>query len=188
MPSATQLIKRDHKKVEGLFQKFEKAKTAGAKKKLCEQVIEELEVHTKLEEEIFYPAVRKHVGEEEMLQEAKQEHQEAKQIIARLKKADAEDDEFDSTFEELVESVKHHVEEEEGEMLPKAEESDMDLQEYGGEMAERKNELLKQMAKSNGAARGRSTAKGQGGKGRTSKKKTGGRKSKSGRRRSGRAA
>ena len=65
MPSATQLIKRDHRKVESLFDRFNKAKTASAKKKACEQVIQELEVHAKLEEEIFYPAIRKHIGEEE---------------------------------------------------------------------------------------------------------------------------
>lgn len=182
MPSATQLIKRDHKKVEGLFDRFDKAKTASAKKKVCEQVIQELEVHAKLEEEIFYPAVRKHIGEEDMLDEAKQEHQQAKEIIAQLKKIDAEDEEFESKFAELVESVQHHVEEEEGEMLPKVEESDMDLQEYGDEMSQRKNELLKQL--------GASSGKSQSGRGRTAKKKTTGRKAKSGsgRRRSGRAA
>ena len=73
MPSATQLIRRDHKKVEGLFDKFDQAKKADAKKRICKQVIQELEIHTKLEEEIFYPAVRNHAGEEDMLEEAKQE-------------------------------------------------------------------------------------------------------------------
>jgi hemerythrin superfamily protein len=174
MPSATQLIKRDHKKVEGLFEKFDKAKNSGAKQRVCEQVIEELEVHAKIEEEIFYPAVRKHLGEEELLEDAKQEHQQAKQIMAELKKANPEDEEFDSKFAELVECIQHHVEEEEGELLPKVEQSDMDLQGYGEEIADRKEELLKQTSKSG-----------------TSQKKAGGRKAKSGgrgRRRSGRAA
>ena len=70
MPSATKLIKQDHKKVEGLFEKFDKAKNSGAKQRVCEQVIQELEVHAKIEEEIFYPAVRKHLGEEDLLEEA----------------------------------------------------------------------------------------------------------------------
>jgi Hemerythrin HHE cation binding domain len=172
MVSATQMIRRDHKKVEGLFEKFDQAKKAEAKKKICEQVIEELEVHTKLEEEIFYPAVRKHLGEEDMLDEAKQEHQQAKTIIAELKTADAEDESFEEKFSELVDAIQHHVEEEEGEMLPKAEESEMDLEGYGEEMAQRKKELLGQATKKQGA------------------KKSGGRKPKSGsaRRRSGRAA
>ncbi len=174
MPNATQLLKKDHKKVEGLFTKFEQAKNAGAKQRVCQQVIQELEVHAKLEEEIFYPAVKKHIGEEEMLQEAKQEHQEAKNIMAELKKMNAEDEQFQEKFSELVEGVKHHVEEEEGEMLPKVEESDMDLADIGEQMAERKEELLEQtQSQSRGAP----------------KKTGGGRKGKStSRRRSGRAA
>jgi hypothetical protein len=175
MPNATQLLKKDHKKVEGLFTKFEQAKNAGAKQRVCQQVIQELEVHAKLEEEIFYPAVKKHIGEEEMLQEAKQEHQEAKDIMAELKKMNAEDEQFEEKFSELVEGVKHHVEEEEGEMLPKVEESDMDLADIGEQMAERKEELLEQtQSQSRGAQ----------------KKTGGGRKGKSTsrRRRSGRAA
>jgi hypothetical protein len=173
MVSATQMIRRDHKKVEGLFEKFDQAKKAEAKKKICEQVIEELEVHPKLEEEIFYPAVRKHLGEEDMLHEAKQEHEQAKTIIAELKTADAEDESFEEKFSELVDAIQHHVEEEEGEMLPKAEESEMDLEGYGEEMAQRKKELLGQATKKQGT-----------------RKKSSGRKPKSGsaRRRSGRAA
>jgi Hemerythrin HHE cation binding domain len=173
MASATQMIRRDHKKVEGLFEKFDQAKKAGAKKKICEQVIEELEVHTKLEEEIFYPAMRQHIGEEDMLDEAKQEHEQAKKIIGELKTADAEEESFEDKFSELVDAIKHHVEEEEGEMLPKAEESEMDLEGYGEEMAQRKKELLGQASKKQGT-----------------RKKSSGRKPKSasGRRRSGRAA
>jgi hemerythrin superfamily protein len=174
MPSATQLIRRDHKKVDGLFSKFEQAKKPDAKQRICAQVTEELEIHATLEEEIFYPAVKKHVGEEELLQEAEQEHQQAKEIISDLKALNAEDDGFDEKFSELVEVVKHHVEEEEGEMLPKVEESDMDLAEIGEQMAERKEELLEEL---------------QPGR-RPRRKSGGGRKAKSGsgRRRSGRAA
>lgn len=173
MPSATQLLRRDHKKVEGLFDKFEQTRKADGKKKICDQVIQELEIHAKLEEEIFYPAVKKHLGEDDLLEEAKQEHQQAKEIMRALKKADPEDADFEEKFAELVEGVKHHVEEEEGEMFPQVEESDMDLEEYGDEMTQRKQELIAQMPK---------PAKAQ--------KKSGKRKTKSGsgRRRSGRAA
>ena len=176
MPNATQMIRRDHKKVDGLFSKFEQSRKSDAKQRICEQVALELEVHAKLEEEIFYPAVRKHVGEEEMLQDAKQEHQQVKDILGELKSMNAEDEQFDEKFSELVEAVKHHVEEEEGEMLPKVEESDMDLSEVGERMAERKEELLAQMQPKSES--------------RTKSKSSGGRKAKSGsgRRRSGRAA
>jgi hemerythrin superfamily protein len=142
MPSAIQLIRRDHKKVEGLFDKFERAKTTNAKARVCEQTIQELEIHAKLEEEIFYPAVRKHVGEEELLEEAKQEHEQAKEIMRELKKMRPEDGQFEEKFSELVEGVKHHVEEEEGEMLPKVEDSDMDLTDIGEQMTERREELI----------------------------------------------
>jgi hemerythrin superfamily protein len=148
MPSATQLIKRDHKKVEGLFAKFEQAKTVAAKKRIAGQACQELEIHAQLEEEIFYPAVRKNLGAEDMVEEAKQEHQQAKQIISELKKISAEeDDQVEEKFSELVECIQHHVEEEEGEMLPKVEQSDMDLADIGGEMTKRRKELMRQMQK-----------------------------------------
>jgi hemerythrin superfamily protein len=171
MPSATQMIRRDHKKVEGLFNKFQETKKPDGKQRICEQVIQELEIHAKLEEEIFYPAVRKHVGEEEMLEEAKQEHQQAKDIMRELKKMNADNEQFEEKFSELVEGVKHHVEEEEGEMLPKAEESDMDLKDIGEQMADRREELLQQTQAQTGKSGG----------GRKPKKS-------SGRRKSGRAA
>lgn len=165
MPNATQLIRRDHKKVDGLFTKFEQAKKPDAKQRICQQAIQELEVHAKLEEEIFYPAVKKHLGEEEMLQEAKEEHEEAKSIMAELKKMNADDEQFEEKFSELVEGVKHHVEEEEGEMLPKVEDSDMDLADIGEQMAERKEELLEQtqsqrsQKKAGGGRKGKSTSR-----------------------------
>ena len=189
MPSATQILKRDHKKVEGLFGKFDKAKNASAKKKVCEQVIQELEVHAQIEEEIFYPAVRQNIGEEDLVKEAKQEHDEAKRIMAELKSGNLDDEELDSKFAELVEGVQHHVEEEEGEMFPKVEESDMDLQEYGTQMTKRRNELLKQTGKRQ-STRGSGTKKTAGAKGPAAKKKSTGRKAKSSgrKRRSGRAA
>jgi hemerythrin superfamily protein len=141
MPNAIQIIRQDHRKVEGLFKKFDQAKSDRARKRICGQVIEELEVHTKLEEEIFYPAVRKELGDEEMIEEAEKEHQQAKDIIQELKTMDGEDQQLEEKFAELVECINHHVEEEEGEMLPKVEESDMDLAHYGEQMSERKKEL-----------------------------------------------
>jgi hemerythrin superfamily protein len=171
MPNAAQLIRRDHKKVEGLFDKFEQTKKPEAKKRVVDQVIQELEIHAKVEEEIFYPAVRKHLGEEDMIEEAKQEHQQVKEMLRELKKLDAEDEQLEAKFSELVESVKHHVEEEEGEMLPKVEESDMDLTEIGDEIQERKQELTEQMQEKTSKSKSR----------RKSPKSTG-------RRKSGRAA
>ena len=158
MPSATQLIRKDHKKVEGLFNKFEQAKKPEAKTKVCDQALQELDIHSRLEEEIFYPAVRKHVGDEEMVEEAKREHQQVKEMMRELRKMNIEDEEFDEKFSELVEAVQHHVEEEEGEMLPKVEESDMDLSEIGEQMTERREELMQQIEKTQ-PSRGKTTRK-----------------------------
>jgi iron-sulfur cluster repair protein YtfE (RIC family) len=161
MPNAVQMIRQDHKKVEGLFKKFAQAKNNGAKKRICDQVIKELEVHTKLEEEIFYPAVQKELGDEEMIEEAEKEHQQAKDIIQELKTM-GEDEQLEEKFSELVECIKHHVEEEQGEMLPKAEESEMDLAYYGKQMAERKKELTgKSQTRRAKAKTGRKTKSGR---------------------------
>ena len=142
MPSATQMIRQDHKKVEGLFRKVEQTKGAQAKRRLAESAMAELEIHAALEEEIFYPAVKKEVDDgSSMVQEAIQEHQTVKQLIAELKGMGEANDEFESQFSQLVENVQHHVEEEENEMLPKVEDGELDLNSLGAEMAQRRQEL-----------------------------------------------
>ena len=142
MPSATQMIRQDHKKVEGLFKKFEQTKGAEAKRRLAENAMAELEVHASLEEQIFYPAVEKEVQDAaSMISEAREEHQTVKQLIADLKGMQGADEEFESQFSELMENVQHHVEEEEKEMLPKVEESALDLKSLGDQMSERRQEL-----------------------------------------------
>jgi hemerythrin superfamily protein len=142
MPSATQMIRQDHKKVEGLFNKFEQTKGAEAKRRLAENAMAELEVHAALEEQIFYPAVEKDVEDaSSMISEAREEHQTVKQMIAELKGMEEADAEFESQFSELVENVQHHVEEEENEMLPKVEESGLDLNSLGDQMSKRRQEL-----------------------------------------------
>ncbi|HUC97429.1 MAG TPA: hemerythrin domain-containing protein [Candidatus Polarisedimenticolaceae bacterium] len=141
MPNATQMIRQDHKKVEGLFKKFEQTKGSQAKRRLAETAMVELEVHAALEEEIFYPAVKREVDDGSMVQEAMEEHQTVKQLISELKGMKEADDEFESQFSQLVENVQHHVQEEENEMLPKVEESELDLNSLGEQMSQRKQEL-----------------------------------------------
>jgi hemerythrin superfamily protein len=141
MPSATQMIRQDHKKVESLFKKFEQTKGAQAKRRLAENAMAELEIHAALEEEIFYPAVKREVDDGSMVQEAIEEHQTVKQLISELKGMEEADEEFESQFSQLMENVQHHVEEEENEMLPKVEESDMDLNSLGAQMAQRKQQM-----------------------------------------------
>jgi hemerythrin superfamily protein len=163
MPSATQMIRQDHKKVEGLFNKFEQTQGADAKRRLAENAMAELEVHAALEEEIFYPAVEREVEDAaSMISEAREEHQTVKQLIAELKGMEETDEEFESQFSELVENVQHHVEEEENEMLPKVEESSLDLNSLGDQMSKRREALQS----SGGATKKRTSAT-------TSRKSTG---------------
>ena len=142
MPNATQMIRQDHKKVEGLFKKFEQTQGSQAKRRLAENAMAELEVHAALEEEIFYPAVKNEVDDgSSMVQEAIEEHQTVKQLISELKGMQEAGEEFELQFSQLMENVQHHVEEEESEMLPKVEESELDLNSLGQRMSQRKQEM-----------------------------------------------
>jgi hemerythrin superfamily protein len=142
MPNATQMIRQDHKKVEGLFKKFEQTQGSQAKRRLAENAMAELEVHAALEEEIFYPVVKNEVDDgSSMVQEAIEEHRTVKQLISKLKGMQEADEEFESQFSQLMENVQHHVEEEESEMLPKVEESELDLNSLGQQMTQRKQEM-----------------------------------------------
>jgi hemerythrin superfamily protein len=175
MPSATQMIRQDHKKVEGLFKKFEQTKGAQAKRRLAENAMAELEVHAALEEEIFYPAVKREVDDGSMVQEALEEHQTVKQLISELKRMEEADDEFESQFSEPVENVQHHVEEEENEMLPKVEESDMDLNSLGEQMAQRKQQMQNGSRATKKASNAKSSRKSAGSK--SIRRKSAGKKS-----------
>jgi hemerythrin superfamily protein len=196
MPSATQMIRQDHKKVEGLFKKFEQTKGAQAKRRLAENAMAELEVHAALEEEIFYPAVKREVDDGSLVQEALEEHQTVKQLISELRGMEEADDEFESQFSELVENVQHHVEEEENEMLPKVEESELDLNSLGQQMSQRKQEMQNGGRATKKTANARSSRKSAGSKSRgrksTGKKstssKTAARKTGSAKKTSGRKA
>jgi hypothetical protein len=109
---AVALLKADHRKVEELFEKFEKAKSDTVKKALCEQICTELTVHATIEEEIFYPACTGEI-EEDLVKEAYVEHDGAKVLIAELSQSGPGDDFYDAKVKVLSEEIKHHVKEEE---------------------------------------------------------------------------
>jgi hemerythrin-like domain-containing protein len=143
---AAQMIRQDHRRVKDLFRQFEQARDSRSKKRIVENAIRELEIHTKLEEEIFYPAVRGQGDAEGMIEDAEQEHHVVDLLIEELRGMDADDDEFDAKFTVMAENVKHHIDEEETEMLPKAAEEGFErLERLGEEMARRKQELLAEM-------------------------------------------
>lgn len=180
MPNATQMIRQDHKKVEGLFKKFEQTQGSQSKRRLAENAMAELEVHAALEEEIFYPAVKKEVDDgSSMVQEAIEEHQTVKQLISELKGMQEASEEFESQFSQLMENVQHHVEEEESEMLPKVEESQLDLNSLGQQMAQRKQQMQNRgraTKKASNAATSRKSATSKSSARKTARKKSAGSK------------
>jgi len=139
---AIAILKKDHDTVKGLFDDFEKAEKPAAKQKIIAQALTELKIHALLEEEIFYPAVRKHVGGK-VMNEADEEHHVAKVLIAELDRGTIENSHRDAKFTVLSENVRHHIKEEENEMLPKARELKLDFEALGQQMLERKKKLLK---------------------------------------------
>jgi hemerythrin-like domain-containing protein len=137
---AVAILKKDHEKVKELFDQFEKEKSGPAKKKIIEQALNELKVHAVLEEEIFYPTVRKQVGED-LMNEADEEHHVAKLLIAELENLKNGDSHRDAKFTVLAENVRHHIKEEENEVMPKAKDMRVDFEKLGAEMLRRKAKL-----------------------------------------------
>src|SRR5918995_379587 len=138
---AVALLKEDHDRVKELFDRFEAAKTRSAKVKIVRAALTELKVHAAIEEEIFYPAVRKPVGKE-IMNEADEEHHVAKLLIAELDGMDGSESHFDAKFQVLAENVRHHIKEEENEMLPKARGAKVDFDALAQKMVRRKERLL----------------------------------------------
>lgn len=139
---AIALLKEDHRAVEKLFKEFESAKGDGRKEKLARKICLELIVHTKIEEEILYPACEGKIDEDE-LKEAYVEHDAAKVLIADIEGGSGQtDDFFDAKVQVLSEEIEHHVKEEEGELFPEVRKADIDLKALGEQLAERKKELM----------------------------------------------
>jgi len=141
---AIALLIDDHKQVKKLFKEYEKlAKqddTEG-KVEIAMQICDELTVHATIEEEIFYPAARAAIKDDDMLNEATVEHATAKDLIAQIQEMSGDDEMYDAKVKVLSEYIEHHVEEEETEMFPKAKKAKMDLEGLGVQLMERKEEL-----------------------------------------------
>lgn len=145
---AITLLTDDHKKVKKLFKEFDKAAEAedtAQKEELVEQICLELKVHTEIEEEIFYPAVRAAIDDDDMLNEAEVEHASAKDLIAQIQEMSASDPMYDAKVTVLGEYIDHHVKEEENEMFVKAKKAKLDLNALGEQMSDRKEELTASM-------------------------------------------
>jgi hypothetical protein len=140
-PDAIDLLKAEHDSIKELFDRFRKTRNRRSKTKIASQAITELKIHAVLEEEIFYPAVRRRVGKD-VMNEADEEHHVARLLIEELEKMDRRNDHFDAKFNVLAENVRHHIKEEESEMLPKTQHLDVDFVKLGQRMLRRKQQLL----------------------------------------------
>jgi hemerythrin superfamily protein len=134
--NALELLKQDHQKVKGLFQEVRKGSDRNRQKELFDKIDTELEIHTHIEETVFYPAIEEHEELKEMVAEAMEEHQEAKMLLEELEELGADNHDFGSKLQQLMEAVEHHVEEEEGEMFPKIREvfDENELEQLGEEL------------------------------------------------------
>ena len=142
---AIELLKADHEEVDTMFKQYEDLKEdgkPGEKRDLAQRICDALTTHATIEEEIFYPTVRRERGETgELVDEARVEHQSLKDIIGRLEAAPASDPLYDAGVKVLAEYVKHHVREEENELFPKVRKLDLDLHALGAKLQARKDEL-----------------------------------------------
>ena len=143
---AIALLKADHRAVEDLFEKFEKANGFERKRKLAEEICLELSVHAEIEEEIFYPACEGKV-DDDLLKESYVEHDGAKVLIAEIATGSPDDEFYDAKVKVLQEEIQHHVKEEEKRLeglFAQARKAELDMDALGEELATRKAELTAQ--------------------------------------------
>jgi hypothetical protein len=149
---AVTLIKEDHRTVEELFGKFEKARDDERKKELARQICTELTIHSMIEEEILYPSCQGRIEDEEVLEEAYVEHDGAKVLIAELLDSEPDAEFYDAKVTVLSELIKHHVKEEEKRsegLFAQAREAGLDIEALGERITARKEQLKQQFASGN---------------------------------------
>ena len=147
---AIKLLINDHKEVEALFKQYDKlveGESGGEEKQaLAEQICTMLTVHATVEEELFYPAAREVLGEDEdLVDEADIEHASAKGLIAQIQSSSPDEEHYDAKVKVLGEYINHHVQEEEGEMFPKVKKEGLDSRTLGIDMAARKDQLMAEL-------------------------------------------
>ncbi len=146
-----QMLTADHRRVEQLFGEFQQSRDASQKMEIAQTVFEELRVHSKLEKDIFYPAVRE-VGDQEdkeLVEHSYHDHEEVELLIAKLRGMTTVDKQYETLFQELTSAVMEHAQEEELQMFPDTEKQ-MDanrLQELGQQMQSAKQQLQNGIAR-----------------------------------------
>src|SRR6185312_11686766 len=140
---AMKLLKKDHDEVKALFDRFEEAKGGAAKTRIAREACRLLTVHSRIEDELFYPALRLRLSDGELVDEADEEHHEAKILIAELSLMNGGEPNFVAKFLVLSENARHHIAEEEYEIFPAARRTSIDFDALGDRMEKRKAELLR---------------------------------------------
>lgn len=154
-----EMLKADHEKVKKIFDEFKEAK-GRSRSQLVAEAIKELDVHTALEETLIYPAIRGAINEDDLMDEALEEHHVAHVLIQELKRMSASDERYAAKFTVLGESVKHHIREEEGEMFPKAEKAEISWEHLHEQVLKRKEALLAKKQQTNKGTHRRAASKG----------------------------
>jgi hemerythrin superfamily protein len=138
---AADMLRSDHEKVKGLFERFEKATDPALKDQLAGDIVTDLEIHEAIEEEIFYPAVRRATRAEDLMDVAEAQHQQANSLIVELQRKRASGKDYDALMTALSDAVREHIAKEESEMLPLAERSNVNFYRLGARMLARKQQL-----------------------------------------------
>lgn len=141
MQNPLDMLREDHQAVQGLFSQFEEADRRG-QQRIADEALTMLEIHTKLEEELIYPAIQDAVGDDEMIEEALEEHHVATLLIKELRKMQPKDERYAAKFKVLSEMVRHHIEEEENETFPEAEKAEIDWSEIAEDAMQMRQKLM----------------------------------------------
>lgn len=145
---ALSLLKHDHDEVKKLFGQFEKASSEAKQGQLCSEICTELTIHAQIEEQDFYPEVRRHEDMVDMVLESLEEHRQVKELVEKLKGMQPGNSRMEPDMKVLKEDVEHHVQEEEEEMFPKVKKaiSKERLEQLGQMLKQRKMALKGQMS------------------------------------------
>ena len=150
--NAFQLLKEDHKKVSGLFEQIEPTTERAEKSRteLFAKLKEELDIHARIEETIFYPSIKRAAETRDIVLEGFEEHHVIKMLLKELEAIPVDTEQWTAKFKVLQENVEHHVEEEEGEMFQKARDvlSEEQINQLGVQLEEMKKQLQQQIRKS----------------------------------------
>lgn len=144
--NAIELLKHDHREVESMFKQFDAEDASRSKAEMAQHICLSLIVHSEIEEELFYPAAKRALEDEgrDLIAEAKVEHMSLKRLIDDISGSSPGDELFEARMTVLKEYVKHHVHEEEHELMPQVKRADIDLEALGSRLQERKQALIEE--------------------------------------------